>query len=265
MSWLLLDVGNTRIKWALVAEQASLGQWLAAGALAYAELDAAIAALNADLAAASQPDAHASAAARSSGISKCLLSNVGGPAVQEALLTLLLDKLHAPTPEIFSSSATRAGLSNRYRNPRQLGSDRFASAIGARALYPGEDLVVATCGTATTIDAITGDGVFIGGMILPGLGLMAQALASRTAQLPAVAAAMKPGLAFADNTEEAIALGCLTAQASAIDRARSRLPGARCIISGGAAQMVEPFLQEPACRVENLVLLGLQAAAMEKS
>jgi type III pantothenate kinase len=131
-------------------------------------------------------------------------------------------------------------------------------------LYPGEALLIVTCGTATTIDAISADGVFTGGMILPGLRLMAAALHRHTAQLPAVAERMHASDAFADNTEDAIVLGCLSAQAGAIERARSRLPQARCIISGGAGRMVAPFLDGPSTWVDNLVLLGLHAAAIEK-
>src|SRR5438552_2277587 len=83
-------------------------------------------------------------------------------------------------------------------NPAQLGCDRFASLIGAHALFPGQPLIVATCGTATTVDALSADGLFLGGMILPGLGLMASSLARNTAQLPLVAQDIAVAQTFAD-------------------------------------------------------------------
>ena len=130
-------------------------------------------------------------------------------------------QLMLPTTAIdwFASVPQLAGVRNGYRNPAQLGCDRFAAAIGAHALEPGKALVVATCGTATTIDALSADGDFLGGMILPGLGLMASSLARNTAQLPQIAASGAVPAGFADNTDDAILSGCLSAQAGAIERA----------------------------------------------
>ncbi|MDB5797631.1 MAG: pantothenate kinase [Paucimonas sp.] len=245
---LLIDAGNTRIKWALAAPASQPGAWQETGAVLREEVSA------------------LEAAWRGKPVSRVLLSNVAGAAVRSALDAVLARCFEGSALQVedFRSQAARAGLRNRYRNPGQLGSDRFASSIGAHTLYPGQALVVVTCGTATTIDAITADGVFTGGMILPGLRLMAAALANHTAQLPQVAERMQPGQSFADNTEEAIVLGCLSAQAGAIERALALLPGARCIISGGAGRMVARFIGNTPEFVENLVLVGLHAAALEK-
>ena len=161
---LLIDAGNTRIKWALLAPDAPLGGWLASGAVTHAELDT-LAAQWAPLS-----------------ITDALLSNVAGVAIALRLRSML------PLPvRDFVSLPWLAGVTNGYRNPAQLGCDRFAAAIGAHALAPGQAVIVANCGTATTIDAVTADGVFLGGMILPGLGLMASSLARNTAQLPQIA------------------------------------------------------------------------------
>ncbi|MDO8299375.1 type III pantothenate kinase [Lacisediminimonas sp.] len=253
---LLIDAGNTRIKWALAPDgPASPGQWLQSGVVEHATLPS----LAAQLAAAT--------AAPGASITRVMLSNVAGDAVRSAVLAMLHQCFgeRQPALEIFKSSAARAGLRNGYRQPAQLGTDRFAAAIGARALYPGQALVLATCGTATTIDAISADGVFLGGMILPGLRLMASVLAEQTAQLPQVAERIDAGRPFADNTEEAIVLGCLSAQAGAIERALARHPGARCILSGGAGRMVAPLLAVAPEFIDNLVLIGLQLAAMEET
>lgn len=239
---LLVDAGNTRIKWALADLGAAPGDWRAHGAVTHAELD------------------RLAAAWLGHGVSAAVVSNVGGAALHEGLSSLL----PAVPVEWFASSAACAGLRNGYRNPAQLGSDRFAAAIGARTLEPGKSLVVATCGTATTIDAVTADGLFIGGMILPGLGLMAASLARGTAQLPQAApgAALPP--LFADNTHDAIASGCLAAQAGAIERAVAAHRAERCIVSGGAAAQVAPALAVPYRLAENIVLVGLHAAAAAK-
>jgi len=163
----------------------------------------------------------------------------------------------------FASLHELAGVRNGYRDPAQLGCDRFAAAIGARALEPAKALVVATCGTATTIDAVNLDGDFLGGMIVPGLALMAAALARNTAQLPQIASGSEncntAAAGFADNTEDAILSGCLSAQAGAIERACGLLGPSLCMLSGGAARYIAPALSRPYRMVDNLVLIGLHA------
>jgi len=236
---LLVDAGNTRIKWALAEDGAAPGDWCAHGAVPHAELD------------------RLAAAWLGHGVRAAIVSNVGGAALREGLSSLL----PAVPVEWFASGPARAGLRNGYRDPAQLGSDRFAAAIGARTLEPGKALVVATCGTATTIDAVSADGRFIGGMILPGLGLMAASLARGTAQLPHAAAGAAPPPLFADNTLDAIASGCLAAQAGAIERAVAAHRAECCIVSGGAAAHVAPALALPYRLAENIVLVGLHAVA----
>jgi type III pantothenate kinase len=239
MNILLVDAGNTRIKWALAASGAAPGQWLAHGAVLHADL------------------ATLGAAWRNLDAAEALVSNVAGAAMAAELAALLARF----SVTWFASTAALAGVTNHYREPSRLGCDRFASALGAHALYPGRALVIATCGTATTIDAITADGAFLGGMILPGLALMARSLAKNTAQLPQV----QPGAAlpttFADNTNDAIISGCINAQAGAIERAVAAHDGAHCIVSGGAAGYIVPALGAPHTVLENLVLTGLHAAA----
>jgi type III pantothenate kinase len=236
---LLIDAGNTRVKWALTRADAPAGRWLAHGALAHAALD------------------QLPAAWQGQRLSRVLVSNVAGAALRERLAALL-----PLAPEWFASSAALAGLVNGYRDPLQLGCDRFAAALGARSLEPGRALVVATCGTATTIDAVSADGVFIGGMILPGLALMASSLSRNTAQLPQVAPGAAPPPVFADNTNDAIVSGCLSAQAGAIERAFAAHRAALCIVSGGAAGYIAPALAVPHRLADNIVLVGLHAAAI---
>ena len=83
-------------------------------------------------------------------------------------------------------AGVKTGLRIGYRNPLEVGSDRIADAIAAVELFPGQDLVIVDFGTATTVEAITKDRVYLGGMILPGLRLSMEALEANTAKLPAV-------------------------------------------------------------------------------
>jgi type III pantothenate kinase len=241
---LLIDAGNTRIKWALARPDAPTGAWRDSGAVAHADIGT--------LAQAWTTGAGGEA------ITRVIIANVAGAAVGERLAALLPA---SATVDHFTSREQLAGLRNGYRQPTQLGSDRFAAAIGARALLPGKNLVVATCGTATTIDAVSFDGVFIGGMILPGLHLMAASLANNTAQLPMVADGAPLPSPFADNTQDAIRSGCLAAQAGAIGRACAAHGDALCLMSGGAAASVAAALTVPYRLVDNLVLAGLHVAA----
>lgn len=248
---LLVDAGNTRIKWALAdagphSSATPLAQWKSAGSVVHGQVDS------------------LAAAWATLGITRVLLSNVAGAAVHASLEAILVAR--GLKPEWQVSQAALAGIRNGYRQPSQLGSDRFYSSIGAHALYPDRALMVVTCGTATTIDAITADGTFSGGLILPGFGLMAGALARNTAQLPQVEANGED-LLFADNTEEAIIAGCMAAQAGAIERAwagfvrEHRDRETLCLVSGGAGAAVAAHLAIPYRHVDNLVLPGLQTAA----
>src|SRR5450830_414519 len=235
---LLIDAGNTRIKWALVSADSAAGAWLASGAVAHAQLES------------------LQAAWAGLDISQVLLSNVAGSAIAARLQAML-----PVQAQLFASLPQLAGIVNAYRDPSQLGCDRFAAAIAGHRLAPGVPVIVVNCGTATTIDAVTADGVFLGGMILPGLGLMASALARNTAQLPQIAQDGKLPEGFADNTDDAILSGILAAQSGAIEHACAAHQAEECIISGGAAPYIAPMLKVPYRIVENIVLIGLHAAA----
>jgi type III pantothenate kinase len=234
---LLIDAGNTRIKWALAEAGSAPGDWVASGAVAHAELN------------------HLPASWQDRRITRAVVANVAGSKLRDQL------QLMIPTKAIdwFASRAELDGMRNAYRKPAQLGCDRFAAALGARALEPGKRLIVATCGTATTIDALCADSVFLGGMILPGLGLMAASLAHNTAQLPQVGAGRALPAGFADNTDDAILSGCLAAQAGAIERACALHGATLCVISGGAAPYIAPQLNVAHRMVDNIVLIGLHS------
>ncbi len=230
MTLLCLDAGNTRIKWGLHDGAV----WRAQGACAHAEVDALAHALP----------------ARPARIVAC---NVAGAPVAARIETLAA-ALGAPL-EWFASAPADAGVTNGYDNPAQLGADRWAALIGARAIHAGAALVV-MAGTATTIDLLDAAGRFRGGLILPGLDLMRTALARNTAGLPEARGAYRD---TPTNTDDAIVSGCLQATLGAIERMARRLAGAEflCLLSGGAAEPLAPHLELPLRRIDNLVLEGL--------
>lgn len=265
---LFIDAGNTRVKWALLAAEqlasmrsaltnATLAlplSWSHQGSSTHLQIDA------------------ISEHLRAHHIEAIYISNVAGERLQQQLQSMLQALAPQSRMHRFVSQASCAGVQNGYANPAQLGSDRFASAIAAHALYPQRPVLVATCGTATTIDAIDADGVFIGGMILPGLQLMAQSLAQNTAQLPQIDDPRAIQHMFADHTQQAIINGCIQAQIGAIERAYAEFAKAKnttpaCIISGGAASYLLPHLSLPntgvqvVTHMEALVLSGLAIVA----
>ncbi|RJX33512.1 MAG: type III pantothenate kinase [Oxalobacter sp.] len=250
---LLVDVGNTMLKWALAENaEAALGQWQERGAAAHKDIE------------------HLRDVLRGRNISRAIVSNVAGKAIRERLQHLLRAVQAKPFElEWFASVEALGGIRNSYRNPAQLGCDRFAAMVGAHALFPKENLIVTCCGTATTVDAVSADGLFIGGMILPGLGLMASSLARSTAHLPQVAQHSLSFNPFASSTNDAITSGCIAAQIGGIEHAvglhAKRSGQVLCVLSGGAAKAIAPHLSVSHQIVDNLVLIGLHAVAMTPS
>lgn len=107
---------------------------------------------------------------------------------------------------LFIQAGIKTGLKLRYANPKEIGADRIAAAIGAVSLHPETDLIVIDMGTATTIDVVTKDKEYLGGAIIPGLRISVEALANGTAKLPMVEIA-RPEHSLGNNTIEAIQSG----------------------------------------------------------
>ena len=232
---LLLDIGNSRIKWALAGE----GRSSPMGVIDHAGL-------------ASLKQAFA----RISAPSRILVSNVAGEEVATQVRELCA--AWRCSVEFVQASAERCGVRNGYAQPQRLGSDRWAAMIAAWHDVQGACLVV-TCGTATTVDALSIRGDFLGGLILPGLDMMHDSLVAGTAQLAAEGGVLKD---FPLDTADAIHSGVLRATLGAVESQFGLLcakeADARCIVSGGAALKVTPHLSIPFDHVDNLVLRGLQ-------
>jgi type III pantothenate kinase len=170
-------------------------------------------------------------------------------------------------PEWLVASESACGVVNRYARPGQLGADRWASLVAARRRVLGSELfapacVVVNAGTAVTIDALDVDGVFRGGLILPGMRIMLEALAANTAALRSEPGAFSE---FPDNTADALYSGAMQAICGAIEQMRRQIDTdaaeVRVYLAGGAAPEIAPHLNPPVEMVESLVLEGVLALA----
>ena len=193
---------------------------------------------------------------------RIVISNVAGTRVRANTIRMLEVWPDAPAPFWLQPQDVQCGVVNSYRNPQQLGSDRWAALIGARHLLGERPAMVVVCGTATTIDFLTGEGVFKGGVIMPGVGLMLRSLHEGTAALPDQGGEF---FSYPTQTVDAIASGCQHAQAGAIERLFANeqrvQPDVVCILSGGAAGAVAPRLSIPFQLHDNLVIEGLYRIA----
>ena len=157
----------------------------------------------------------------------------------------------------------QCGVSNGYEIPSQLGSDRWAALIAARHIAP-EGCVVVNAGTAMTVDALTAEGVFLGGLIVPGVATMLRALAVSTVGIE------EGGGHYRDipkNTSDAVYSGALSAMVGAVWHMNALLAGEikrapTCLLSGGDAQVLVPLLSGKTRMVDNLVLDGLIRIAL---
>lgn len=170
--------------------------------------------------------------------------------------------------ELLSAQA-KHGLEIAYRRPAELGADRVAAALGARAQNTGKNVVIVDCGTATTVTALTRNGRIAGGAILPGATLWPEALATKTALLPRVAL-RRPRSAVGRSPQEAIVSGCYYGQVGAIRelvaRLRREVFGQEKALVLGTGGNVELFAHEGLFdRIEpRLVLNGLAEFARHR-
>ncbi len=234
---LLIDAGNTRIKWALVAGE----EWPHSGSL----LSNQATDLSSDWA--QLPD-----------VQQVLVSNVAGETIEQQIRAACGAR---DWPVHFiQAQATQCGVRNGYTQPQQLGSDRWAALIAAWHQVGGACLVV-NCGTATTIDTLSARGEFIGGIILPGVDLMQRSLTQATAQLQT-----RDGIYAANprNTADALYSGALQAGCGAIQRQYALLADADAavLLSGGGAAHLQGCIERAKC-VDNLVLHGLLLIAKD--
>ena len=233
MKRLLIDAGNTNIKLALVSDES----WSRVHSF---------------------PTGCALDLGQFGDVDEAWVSNVAGEEVANCIVRASVDR--GIPSRFIESRVTQCGVQNGYEKPELLGCDRWASMIAAWHLTKASCLVV-NCGTATTIDALSGDGRFMGGLILPGIALMQRSLHSATA-LPELGEGKHEN--FPRNTRDAIYSGAIEATSGAIARQHARLDmKSRILLCGGAAFLLLPHLALQAEIVDNLVLKGLELIARD--
>lgn len=158
------------------------------------------------------------------------------------------------------SSGMKTGLNILLDDPKQLGSDRVADAVGAIGEYPCP-LIIVDMGTATTISVIDGQKNFMGGMIIPGLQVSLDSLANRTSQLPHISLEA-PKKVIGTNTVDCMKSGIIYSTAGSIDGAIERIEeelGETCTVvsTGGHARKIIPYCHHEILIDPHLLLKGL--------
>jgi len=252
MSFLAIDVGNTRLKWALYEEPSRGAAVLAQGAEFLENIDKL----------ADHAWAHLPAPDRMLG---CI---VAGEAVKRRVEEQM--EIWDVMPKWVVSTQSEAGLINGYDHPTRLGADRSVAMIGARhrMLSRGEcaPLIVVMVGTAVTVEAIDHEGRFLGGLILPGHGIMLRALESGTAGLHVPTGEVK---LFPTNTSDALTSGGTYAIAGAVARMVDHLQThcaqtPQCVMTGGAGWKMAPSMSVNFELVDNLIFDGLLEIAARR-
>ena len=245
MTALLLDIGNTRLKWAVLEE----GSIRRTGHILRDRIqDKGLQALTTRL---------------PRRVDAVLASNVAGGSFATRLSGII--SAHCNCELRFARSERHAwGVSNGYRQPRRLGVDRWVAMIAAWNELQQACLVV-DAGTAVTLDAIDDEGHHLGGQIIPGLETMWQSLSSATSDLPLVKSARRAATddlsMFGRNTTAAIRKGAGNAVAGAIVRSLQVLQSSACepvlVLTGGGASRILDTLGVSALHRPDLVLQGL--------
>jgi type III pantothenate kinase len=240
----LVDIGNTRIKWASFesGRLASRGTTVHRGSL-----DAAIAAFDAAL----PPKP------------RIVVSNVAGEPLAKRLEALVAARPGASL-ELVATSAERFGVRCAYADPGRLGVDRWVAVLAAHHAARAAACVL-NAGTAVTFDAVDAGGSHLGGLIMPGAGLQAAALDRDTSNIgrTAPATAVARGLELLGrNTDAAVAHGAWLALAAALDRAVATVARAlgaapAVYLTGGDAVALQGWLETRVELRADLVLEGL--------
>lgn len=242
MTTLLVDAGNSRLKY---AELDAAGNICAQAALAYAGrpvLDAFVSLLDAF------PQ-----------LQRITLVHVLARPFDEAVQAVCHQRgipLHSVRPQ-----KSAYGIVSGYQMPAALGADRFVGLVAARQVAEGRACLVIDCGTAVTVDALDAHGLHLGGLILPGLQLSAEALLARTQNR--MSCSFDEPVVFAPNTGQAVGGGCLFGLAGAIEGICARMQEAMSevplrLLAGGDAERLHGYLPGSYHLEPDLLMRGLQ-------
>lgn len=244
MSVLLVDIGNTRIKWSVLrADRMGRQKALEHAGITARELKRQL-------------------FARTPRLSRVIVASVAGTRLNRMLAATCRRETGLKC-EFVASARNAAGLTTRYKEPWRLGVDRFMAVIAAYHLARARGACVISLGTALTIDLVDPLGVHLGGAIVPGPELMVRSVLKNTAGIAQRASGTPSNKSmFAQDTRTAIHQGARYAAAAIIDRAvaeaqRTLQRTPLVLLSGGGAVQIEPLLQCSYVSVPDLVLRGI--------
>ena len=245
MTFLAIDIGNTRLKWAQYASPHPGAKLLQHGAVFLETID-------------SLAETDWRPLRPPASMLGCVVAGEGVKRRVEEQL-----ELWDLEPRWVVSGRQAGGVTNSYDHPSRLGVDRWVALIGARQRVLAQGVprpaLLVMVGTAVTVDALDADGVFLGGLILPGFGLMLRALEMGTAGLKAPTG---EAVDFPKNTSDALMSGGADAIAGAVERMHRRLQAHTgeppvLIMTGGAAVKLASISNLPFEMVETLIFEGL--------
>ena len=251
MSTLLIDIGNTRVKWARDAA-GGLGRSRAARHAGWSARDF-------------EPVVGTGARTE-----RILVASVAGDPINAALRRAA-QRRGAPVPQFVTTQRKACGVTAAYLEPWRLGVDRFLGMIGARAHFERLPLCIVGVGTAMTVDLLAADGRHRGGAIIPAPPLMISSLLEGTRGIRRRAQGGVKGSAvalFARSTRSALEQGARYAAAATVDRAVEEahaLVGRAplVVLTGGGAAELRPLIRSASLEVADLVLWGLAVWARE--
>lgn len=255
MSILLIDAGNTRIKWAIArSESFNLNDpWIKSGHLNHEQIN---------------EDALHHLIHEANAIRKIICSSVINKKGSEQIKALFKKLCPTASWHELSGDSALSHVGTTYTTPEKLGADRRAMIIGAAELFPNRNILIICTGTATTIDLLSSNKKHLGGLILPGIKLMSQSLHIGTAQLPDIFSHATPlhPLSLGIDTPSSIYNGIIASQLGAIELGKlmahqQHIHLDMLLIDGGNAEMLMNAYQgsEQMILSANLVLKGLLA------
>lgn len=246
---LLIDIGNTRAKWAITTFQ---GFIQARGVLAQSGVFERDSLLDGLL----------------DGIQEAWVSCVGKPEALERVVSMVKSELNLDV-SISIVEPHLGELSNGYNDLQRLGVDRWVAALGARSVVPEGALIIVDAGTAVTVDLVSSDNVFEGGVILPGLTMMHDSLVGKTAGISSELRAADS--VVGKTTQECVNAGVLFGLVGAIERVVAEISeesnevDIRLLICGGDAMKVQANSKLPLILNSDLIFHGLNLMSHLKS
>ncbi|TCK19249.1 type III pantothenate kinase [Thiogranum longum] len=245
---LLIDIGNTRIKWALQdGEEWISGTPLVRGSKPFKDI--------------ARP-----AWKELETPERVIVSNVAGAEFEKSVCTWVKRRWKI-LPEFLHSRAEQCGVINAYTKPERLGNDRWAALIAAHGLCRGAAVILG-CGTAITVDALSADGRHLGGLIAPGVELMISSVCASASDVTVEDGDTGEIVLLASSTESAVLGGSLYAAVSLLDRISADLRGelgndVSLLLTGGDAGRLMPLLESRPAHEPELILKGLAIFARE--